>query len=166
MLHMKKAFVRMEEGLAIFSRFPILTSDYILLYRYMYNIVYAGSFIVCIWHAVYWLYCSFYASCTRMAAGSLGPWRRKCMTEQTSSSLYYSSLCSLFLFGEPVVTAVDLPCWGLADKILPQQHFVKKCHHYLSSLGQAMILFLMILAPLLKRVTVIVVLHIYHDIPI
>ena len=37
MLHMKKAFERMEEGLAIFSRFPILTSDYILLYRYMHN---------------------------------------------------------------------------------------------------------------------------------
>ena len=39
MLHMKKAFMRMEEGLAIFSRFPILTSDYILLYRYIYNIM-------------------------------------------------------------------------------------------------------------------------------
>ena len=37
MLHMKKAFERMEEGLAIFSRFPILTSDYVLLYRYIYN---------------------------------------------------------------------------------------------------------------------------------
>ena len=39
MLHMKKAFERMEEGLAVFSRFPILTSDYILLYRYMHNTV-------------------------------------------------------------------------------------------------------------------------------
>ena len=39
MLHMKKASERMEEGLAVFSRFPILTSDYILLYRYMHNTV-------------------------------------------------------------------------------------------------------------------------------
>ena len=37
MLHMMKAFERLEEGLAIFSRFPILTSDYILLYRYIRN---------------------------------------------------------------------------------------------------------------------------------
>ena len=110
MLHMKKAFMRMEEGLAIFSRFPILTSDYILLYRYIYNIMIPIMFIYCTYLAVYcslvWMNDVF----TLHQNGSRPAWlmRWKCMTEQT---VHFTTLvlCSLFLFVEPVVTAVDLP---------------------------------------------------------
>ena len=35
MLYMERPFSRTEEGLAVFSKYPILTSDHILLYRYI-----------------------------------------------------------------------------------------------------------------------------------
>lgn len=35
MLYMERLMERKEEGLAIYSRYPILSSDYTLLYRYM-----------------------------------------------------------------------------------------------------------------------------------
>lgn len=35
MLYMEKLLERKEEGLAIFSRYPILSADYRLLYRYL-----------------------------------------------------------------------------------------------------------------------------------
>ena len=38
MLFMEKAFEREEEGVAIFSRYPIISSDYRLLFRYKYMV--------------------------------------------------------------------------------------------------------------------------------
>lgn len=38
MLYMEKLLERKEEGLAIFSRYPILSADYRLLYRYLLKI--------------------------------------------------------------------------------------------------------------------------------
>ena len=42
MLYMEHLMERKEEGLAVFSRYPILSSDYTLLHRY---VVYITSFL-------------------------------------------------------------------------------------------------------------------------